>query len=85
MASNVTVNIQANTDPMVRKLRAIAEHATALADELEAIDAESAPPADDPYRPIPCVALGEPDPRDGLKHLAEANERERERVEERRA
>lgn len=26
-----------------------------------------------------CALLGEPDPRDGLKHLAEANERERAR------
>ena len=29
-----------------------------------------------------CVALGLPDPRDGLKHLAEANERERARIKE---
>jgi hypothetical protein len=39
-SAKLEVEATANTDRFVRKLRAVSAHADALADELEAIDAE---------------------------------------------
>lgn len=39
-ASRVTIEVDMNTSKMVKKLKAIAEHAAALAEELETIDKE---------------------------------------------
>jgi DNA-directed RNA polymerase subunit M/transcription elongation factor TFIIS len=39
-ASRLTIEVDMNTSKMVKKLKAIAEHAAALAEELETIDKE---------------------------------------------
>jgi hypothetical protein len=64
MAANqhtVEIKAVANTDRLVRKLRAISQHTAALADELEAIDAEPAADAATTWCACPTVTGGRVD------------------------
>ncbi|MEM5014100.1 hypothetical protein WKH57_25665 [Niallia taxi] len=47
MTKGLSINVTADTNNLSAKIRVIAKHATALADELEAIDHESREESDE--------------------------------------